>query len=97
MKQEKCPKCGFFLTDNNYCIKCGYQKNITINDLKLTGESELELVLGNDYQKILYGQNSILIFLLGPLYICYRNFFHYWNFFICNRCCIKSLYKCSFK
>ena len=39
----KCPKCGFNLTDNNYCVRCEYQKNL-MNVKKYTDNvSDLEL------------------------------------------------------
>ena len=73
-KIEKCPKCGFNLTDNNYCVRCGYQKNMVVSekyDNKVTKE---EIVLGNSYQSILHNENGFKIFIMGPLYLCYRKF-----------------------
>ena len=72
--KEKCPKCGFHLTDNNYCVRCGYQKStktIEKYDNKLTQE---EIVLGDSYQSILHNENGLKVFLMGPLYLCYRKF-----------------------
>ena len=37
MKNEKCPKCGFGLVDNNYCVRCGYIKNINLHNLLTNG------------------------------------------------------------
>ena len=69
----KCPKCGFNLTDNNYCVRCGYQKNL-MNVKKYTENvSDLELYFKDSYSSILHGENNMKIFLLGFAYLSYRN------------------------
>lgn len=72
---EKCPKCGFNLTDNNYCVRCGYQKKINIAEEYDSKITEEEIVLGNSYQSVLHNENSFKCFIMGPLYLCYRNFY----------------------
>ena len=74
LKIEKCPKCGFNLTDNNYCVRCGYQKNMVVSEKYDNKVTEEEIVLGNSYQSILHNENGFKIFLMGPLYLCYRKF-----------------------
>lgn len=71
---EKCPKCGFNLTDNNYCVRCGYQKKINIAEEYDSKITEEEIVLGNSYQSVLHNENSFKCFIMGPLYLCYRKF-----------------------
>ncbi len=73
-KIEKCPKCGFNLTDNSYCVRCGYQKNMVISEKYDNKVTEEEIVLGNSYQSILHNENNLKIFIMGPLYLCYRKF-----------------------
>lgn len=72
---KNCPKCGFKMTDN-YCVRCGYIKGGSITNIEKYDSfiAEEELVLGNDYQKVLHNENSLKIFLMGPLYFCYRKF-----------------------
>ena len=76
MKNEKCPKCGFGLVDNNYCVRCGYVKNITIEKMEKYQEptKEIELYLKEDYLKILHQENILKILILGPFYLGYLNF-----------------------
>lgn len=75
MEKEKCPQCNFVLTDN-YCIKCGYQKNITILNLDEYNHypTDLELLLKKQYYSILYNKNFFKILLLGYLYFCYETY-----------------------
>ena len=75
MKNEKCPNCGFYLTNNNYCIRCGYQNNLTIINMEKYTEnvSDLELYFKDSYSSILHGENNMKIFLLGFAYLSYRN------------------------
>ena len=77
LKIEKCPKCGFNLTDNNYCVRCGYQKNMVVSEKYDNKVTEEEIVLGNSYQSILHNENGFKIFIMGPLYLCYRKFIRY--------------------
>lgn len=78
MKKEsrKCPKCGFYMTDN-YCIKCGYTEGVTITDTKKYEEekSDLELLLKQQYKDYIYEKNGLLIFILGPLFLSYSGYF----------------------
>lgn len=75
MKKEKCPKCNFYLTEN-YCVKCGYTKNIfSTNIKKYDSINEVELYLKDNYQKVVYNKNLLLIFILGPLYFSYFKFY----------------------
>ncbi len=75
-RSKKCPKCGFKMTDN-YCLKCGYTKNIFINNMDKYKEniSDIELYFKDSYSSILHSENNKKIFLLGPIYLSYRNNF----------------------
>lgn len=75
LNSKKCSKCGFNMTDN-HCIKCGYIEGVSIIDIDKYDNSitSKELVLGDSYQKVLHNENSLNIFLMGPLYFCYRKF-----------------------
>lgn len=75
MIKEKCPKCNFYLTDN-YCVKCGYTKNVFVNDNnQYNNTNDIELYLKNTYPKIVYNKNLLCIFILGPLYFSYFKFY----------------------
>lgn len=75
MEKNKCPKCGFNLTDT-YCVKCGYNKNVFITDVSKTDiQNDIERYMQDDYQKVVYNKNLLLIFLLGPLYFSYFKFY----------------------
>ena len=76
MKEQKCPQCGFSLTNNSYCVRCGYVKKVTITDMEKYKETkkDIELYLKEDYLKILHGENTILIFILGLFYLSYLNY-----------------------
>lgn len=70
-----CPNCGKFMK-NNFCICCGFMENGNfIHKTYEKSHSDLELYLGNNYQKIIRNDTWLLTFLLGPLYLCFRNFF----------------------
>lgn len=76
MTKEKCPKCGFYLTNHTYCVKCGYTKNVFSTGMeKYTTQNDVELYMKNSYRKVVYNQNLFLIFLLGPLYFSYFKFY----------------------
>lgn len=70
----KCPKCGKRMT-KDFCMFCGYM--LDGNFIKKTNYkiSDLEKAFGNEYKKIVRNENKWLIFLLGPLYFGYRNYF----------------------
>lgn len=74
---EKCPKCGFNLTNNKFCAKCGYVKGMFMQDMTKYNnvESDLDLFLKEKREKYIYNQNNLLIFLLGPLFFSYSGFF----------------------
>jgi len=76
-KKRKCPRCGFNMV-SNYCIKCGYIEgfsDIEANVNPKNNSDDLELVLGDSYQDILHNENSLKCFIMGPIYLCYRNFY----------------------
>lgn len=68
-ERNKCPKCGFYMTDN-YCLKCGFAANIYLTNLEKYDESvsDLELLMKSQFQKCIYNENLFLIFLIGPFY-----------------------------
>ena len=70
----ECPNCGKKMT-NNFCMFCGYILNgnyITKNNPKI---SDIEKVFGDEYNMIVHNDNKLIVFLLGPLYFGYRNYF----------------------
>ena len=74
--KEKCPECGFYLSNHSYCVKCGYTKNVFSTDMKkYTNQNDVELYMKNSYIKVVYNKNLFLIFLLGPLYFSYFKFY----------------------
>lgn len=69
-----CPNCGR-KSKKNFCIFCGYMNNgNTINKTK-SPDSDLEIYLNYDYDKIVRNNTYLSTFLLGPLYLCYKNYF----------------------
>lgn len=57
----------------SFCIFCGYMKNGSfISKEKKESLSDLEIYLGEDYNKVLRNETYFSTFLLGPLYLCYR-------------------------
>lgn len=75
----KCPNCGKkILKDaaHQFCIHCGYLddgKQIHTRDEKRR-LSDLEIYLGDDFDKIYRNDTSLACFLLGPFYFCYRHY-----------------------
>lgn len=69
-----CPNCGR-LSKRDFCIFCGYMKNGEYIKKCEKGDSDLEIYLGYDYDKIVRNKTSFMTFLLGPLYLCYKNYF----------------------
>lgn len=73
-KIERCPKCNMPL-QRNYCLHCGYMTNgVFIGKNKPKGISDVEMYLGERYDKINRNENSALAFFLGPFYFCYNRF-----------------------
>lgn len=71
---NKCPKCGFYLISSN-CPKCGYESEHIYIERYKTEQSDLELLLKDEYLKIIHNKNRQLIILLGPLYFSYYNLY----------------------
>lgn len=74
MVNMECPNCGKKMT-KNFCMFCGYISNgnyITNNDSKI---SDIEKAFGDEYNVIVKNDNKLFVFLLGPLYFSYRNYF----------------------
>lgn len=73
----ECPNCHIKMT-GDFCIRCGYiDEDTHMKDHQINFEkSDLEKYLKNDYVKILYNQNKKAIFILGPLYLAYREHFY---------------------
>lgn len=73
----ECPKCHI-KSAGNFCIRCGYiDEDTHMKDHQINFEkSDLEKHLKDDYMKILYNQNKKAIFILGPLYLAYRDHFY---------------------
>ena len=80
MKKRKCPKCGKEMTDD-FCSYCGYMLNGNIIGKKEQKITEEEKALGYEYNTILRNENYSMVFLLGPVYFCYRNYFWLGFFF----------------
>lgn len=74
MNKDYCPKCGFYMISSN-CPKCGYEKEHFYTKKYDTKQSDLELLLKDDYLKIIHNRNRFKIILLGPLYFSYYNFY----------------------
>ena len=74
IKLEKCPKCGKEMT-GDFCSYCGYMLNGNIIGKKEQKITEEEKALGDEYNTILRNENYNMVFLLGPVYFCYRNYF----------------------
>ncbi len=70
----KCPKCGKNMT-KDFCMFCGYMLNGNYIHKTNYEVSDLEKALGNDYNKVIRNENIGFIFLIGPLYFAYRNYF----------------------
>lgn len=69
----KCVKCGGIIK-NDCCINCGYMTNGNyINKNKETDKFK-DIRIYNDSFDVMYrNEKSYIVFLLGPLYISYRN------------------------
>lgn len=73
----QCPKCNTKMA-RGFCIRCGYiDEETKMRDHQINFEkSDLEKYLKRDYVKVLYNQNKISVFILGPLYFAYRDHFY---------------------
>ena len=71
---KKCPKCGFYIISSN-CPKCGYETEHIYQEKYKTKPNDLEILLKDEYIKIIHNTNTKLIILLGPLYFSYYNFY----------------------
>lgn len=67
----KCPKCGKPMT-RFYCLHCGYMRNgKMISKFESNpSASDLEIYLGERFDKIYRNENTWVVFLLGPFYFC---------------------------
>lgn len=72
--KKNCPKCGFYMMSSN-CPKCGYERGTIYQEKYQTQTNDLELLLKDEYQKIIHNQNNHLILILGSLYFAYYNFY----------------------
>ncbi len=74
----KCPRCGMpMLKDSNhtFCSHCGYlDDGKEIHGYREQQASDLEIYLGQEYDKIIRNDTPSLCFILGPLYFLYRGF-----------------------
>ena len=70
----RCPKCGKNM-NKDFCMFCGYMLNGNYIHKTNYEVNDLAKALGNDYDKVIRNENVGFIFLLGPLYFAYRNYF----------------------
>lgn len=70
----KCPKCGKIMS-KDFCMFCGYMLNGNYIRKKHYSASDLSKALGSEYDTVIRNENTGMIFLLGPLYFAYRNYF----------------------
>ena len=74
----KCPKCGKPINQKAnksfYCLYCGYMENgNTITKTKKNiSASDLEIYLGDRFDKVYRNENMFTIFLLGPFSFCFN-------------------------
>lgn len=60
---------------HTFCTHCGYlDDGKQIRGFREEMASDLEIYLGNDFDKIWRNTNWLPSFILGPLYLCYRGF-----------------------
>ena len=69
----KCPNCGKPM-NKNFCIYCGYLTNGNFINKKIHQIGDVEKVLDKDFDKVIRNENKFTVFILGPLYLCYRDF-----------------------
>lgn len=74
MSTNRCPKCGK-IKKFNYCIFCGYMDNGNMIDPNKPKEPlDIEIYLGERYEKINRNTNAFSLFILGPFYFFYNKF-----------------------
>lgn len=73
-KVIRCPNCNRVL-NKDWCIHCGYMTNGEfVQQNPINSISDVEIYLGDRYEKINRNKNTFFIFILGPLYFCYSRF-----------------------
>ena len=74
----RCPVCGKNMTKTRshvFCSHCGYlDDGKQIHGYKDRKASDIEIYLGDEFNKIWRNENWPVSFLLGPLYLCTRGF-----------------------
>lgn len=78
---KRCPNCNRIL-QNTWCMHCGYMMNGEFISKKPIEISDIEIYLGDRYDKINRNQNAYLPFILGPFYFCYNYFLIFGLLFI---------------
>lgn len=70
-----CPNCNIELK-KNYCLKCGYMDNgSNIDNVGNPWQAnEYQMYLKEDYEDVLANKNYKFVFIIGPLYLAYRNY-----------------------
>ena len=69
-ENQRCPKCNFFIT-NGYCTKCGYYNNNDYLNKYNTPISDIEIFLKDNYKKLKYNENQLLILYFRIFTICH--------------------------
>ena len=70
----KCPYCHVPMY-KGCCLRCGFMENGVIVNREEKEVTDLEKMLGDSYLPLIRNQNKWTLFFLGPLYLCYRNYF----------------------
>lgn len=71
-KVKRCPNCNRILS-RDWCMHCGYMANGKfIQKNSTTSISDVEIYLGDRFDKINQNKNAFWVFILGPLYFCYN-------------------------
>jgi len=70
---KKCPKCSGIMV-KDCCIKCGYMSNGNVAGSYIPIDNYKDLkIYDNNFDEMYRNENTIVIFLLGPLNFSYRN------------------------
>lgn len=97
----ECPKCHVKMA-RGFCIRCGYiDEETKMKDHQIHFEkSDLERYLKSFYTTVLYNQNRKIIFVLGPLYFAYLDYFWLSLFLglvdFCFIVCVGYLFQSAF-